>query len=194
MSADWFCKIGDKKVGPLNNQQLKTFVAKGQLKPEHLVRRGSEGPWVPAGRIKGLFMPGASAGQPQGKPSPASAKPLPKAAKSDAMPAAKASPLPAAPEAPPPPADLPQEFALGGQHNHGVQLDRFEIETTPVMVSRRKMKTGLQGLKKAEQKKVTIILMSVIGGGLTVGLIVFIVAIAKGWLSASQPEPKDGSA
>jgi hypothetical protein len=31
--------------------------------------------------------------------------------------------------------------------------------------------------------------VSVIGCGLTVGLIVFIVALAKGWLSAPQPEP-----
>ena len=191
MSADWFCKIGDKKVGPLNNQQLKTIVAKGQLRPEHLVRRGSEGPWVPAGRIKGLFVPGASGGQPQGKASPASAKPLPKAAKSAAAPTAKAGPLPTAAEAPPPPADIPQELALGGHHKHGVPLnvDKFEIETTPVMVSRRKMNTGLQGLKKAEQKKVTVILMSVIGGGLTIGLIVFIVALSKGWLSSPPPAP-----
>ena len=51
------------------------------------------------------------------------------------------------------------------------------------------MKSGLQGLKKAEQKKVTIILMSVIGGGLTVGVIVFIVALVNGWLSSPRPEP-----
>ena len=84
MSADWFCKIGEKKIGPLNGQQLKTIVAKGQLKPEHLVRRGSEGPWVPAGRIKGLFPEGpAGSAQSQGKkPAPATAKPLPKAAAS----------------------------------------------------------------------------------------------------------------
>ena len=189
MSADWFCKIGEKKVGPLNGQQLKTIVSKGQLKPEHLVRRGDEGPWVPAGRIKGLFVPGASSGQPQGKASPASAKPLPKAAKSDGPPVPQANPMRTAAEAPPPPPDLPQEIALGGQHKHGVQLDKFEIETTPVMVSRRKMKTGLQGLKKDEQKKVTVILLSVIGCGLTIGLIVFIVALAKGWLSSPQPEP-----
>jgi hypothetical protein len=185
MSADWFCKIGDKKVGPLNNQQLKTFVAKGQLKPEHLVRRGSEGPWVPAGRIKGLFAGSASGSQPQAKAAPATAKPLPKAAKSGAAPAAKA-----AAEAPPPPSDLPQELALGGHHKHGGELDvdRFQIETTPVMVSRRKMKTGLQGLKKDEQKKVTVILMSVIGGGLAIGLILLIWAFASGKFSAPEPE------
>lgn len=189
MSADWFCKIGEKKVGPLNNQQLKTLVAKGQLKAEHLVRRGSEGPWVPAGRIKGLFAQAAAQSSAQGKAAPASAKPLPKAAKSDAAPAAKAGPLPAAAEAPPPPAELPQELALGGTRKHGVQLDNFEFEAAPVMVSRRKMKSGMQSLKKAEQKKVTIILMSVIGGGLTVGVVVFIVALANGWLSSPQPDP-----
>ncbi len=55
MSDDWFCKIEGKKVGPLTGQQLRTIVAKGKLRPEHLVRRGGEGPWVPAGRVKGLF-------------------------------------------------------------------------------------------------------------------------------------------
>ena len=84
MSADWFCKIGEKKYGPLNDKQLKTIVAKGQLKPEHLVRHGSEGPWVAAGRVKGLFPEGAAGNaQSQGnasqgkKPPQATGKPLP---------------------------------------------------------------------------------------------------------------------
>jgi hypothetical protein len=189
MSADWFCKIGDKQVGPLNNQQLKTCVAKGQLKPEHLVRRGSEGPWVPAGRIKGLFAPGAG-NQSQGNPSPAAAKPLPKAAKSDPPRASKAAPLPKAAAVPPPPPDVPQEFAPGDQHKHHGQLnvDNLHLETTPVMVSRRKIKTGLQGLKKNEQKKATVILLSVICGGMAIGVIVFIWALSTGKFSTPKPE------
>ncbi len=173
MSADWFCKIGEKKVGPLNGQQLKTIVAKGQLKPEHLVRRGSEGPWVPAGRIKGLFPEGpAGTAQPQGKPRPqATAKPLPKAAR---KPPAPPSGLPTATEAPTPPVtNVPQEVS-GGHHKHHVQmnLDILNIEAAPVTVSHRKVKAGLQGMKKDERKKLTIMLFCLIGSGMTFGLIV----------------------
>lgn len=101
MAADWFCKIGEKKYGPLNDKQIKTIVAKGQLKPEHLVRQGSEGPWVPAGRIKGLFPSGvAGNAQSHGKPPSATAKPLPKAAGKPGVPQAKAATLPTAAEAP----------------------------------------------------------------------------------------------
>ena len=197
MSADWFCKIGDKKVGPLNGQQLKTFVAKGQLKPEHLVRRGSEGPWVPAGRIKGLFLGRAGGAGQSGSASPATGKPLPKAAKSNPPPSAKAGSMPTAAEAPTPPAsDIPQELMLGGHHKHHVEMnfDKFDIETTPVMVSRRKMKSGLQGLKKSDQKKANVILLSVIGGGTAFGLIVFIWAFATGKFSSSKPETTQAAA
>ena len=101
MASDWFCKIGEKKYGPYDDRQIKTIVAKGQLKPDHLVRQGSEGPWVPAGRVKGLFPSGAGGGHPQAKKPPqATAKPLPKASKS--APPPKAASLPTAAEAPAP--------------------------------------------------------------------------------------------
>ena len=182
MSADWFCKIGEKKYGPLNGQQLKTIVAKGQLKAEHLVRRGSEGPWVPAGRIKGLFPQGGDAAS-QGKKLPqATAKPLPKKA-------ARAGSLPTAAAAPSPPTDIPQELTLGGHHKHHVEMNvgNLDIETMPVNVSRRKLKTGLKGLKKDERKKLTIVLTCFIGGGLTIGVIVFVWGIASGKF-AGKPE------
>ncbi len=178
MSADWFCKIGEKKLGPLNNQQLKTFVAKGQLKPEHLVRRGNEGPWLPAGRIKGLFAAGAAPAQDK----PASAKPLPKAS--------AAASLPTAAEPPRPPSDVPRDLATGPQHKkrHArINVEEFDIETTPVMVSRRKVKRGLQALKKSEQKKVATVLLSIIGGGAVIGVIVLVVAIANNKSSSSAP-------
>lgn len=198
MSADWFCKIGDKKYGPLNDKQIKTIVAKGQLKPEHLVRQGSEGPWVPAGRVKGLFPAGAAGNAPsQGKKPPsATAKPLPKAAtKPGTPPAAKATNLPTAAAAPAPPAaDIPQELSLGGHHKHvQMNVDSLDIDALPVNVSRRKVKSGMKGLKKSEQKKLTILLWCFIGGGMTIGLIAVIWTIASS--NSKPPDAKtSGSA
>ena len=112
MSADWFCKIGEKKIGPLNGQQLKTIVAKGQLKPEHLVRRGSEGPWVPAGRIKGLF-PEGPAGKHRARSRPGHRQAFAQSgAKPGTPPTAKAATCPRPPRPPPrPPPTSPRNSA-----------------------------------------------------------------------------------
>jgi hypothetical protein len=187
MSDDWFCKIEGKKIGPLTAQQLRTIVAKGKLHPEHLVRRGDEGPWVPAGRVKGLFPEKPPAGPGGGKqaPSPAAGgKPS-----KGSPPAGKA--LPTAREAPQPPAaDLPEEFVLGpsGHKKHHVKMnvDRLHIEAAPVMVSGRKSRP--LGLKKEEQKKLTMILLGVIGCGLLVAAMVFGWAAAHGMLSLNPAQ------
>lgn len=194
MSADWFCKIGEKTYGPFNGQQLKTVAAKGKLKPEHLVRRGSEGTWVPAGRIKGLFTEGAGGNaQAEGKKLPqASAKPAPKAAKSGTPSTAKAASLPAAAEASTPPAsDIPQELTLGEHHKHRMELnvDSLDIETVTVDVSRRKVKSGLQGLRKEERKKLTLVLLGLIAGCTTIGTLAIVFAVKSGKLR--QPDVGD---
>ncbi len=201
MSADWFCKIGEKKIGPLNGQQLKTAVAKGQLKPEHHVRLGDAGPWVPAGRIKGLFPEVPSTPAPEAKRAlPATAKPLgpttggkPATAKAmplpNPLPTAAAAPIPPSVAAPSP-ADVPEEFSLGGHQKHAtMNVHDFGFESAPVNVSKRKSK-GVQGLKKAEQQKLNVILLSVIGVGTTFGIAVFIWGIASGKLTFSSPEKK----
>jgi hypothetical protein len=192
--SDWYCKIGERKIGPLNGQQLKTVVAKGQLKPDHLVRRGSEGPWVPAGRIKGLFAE-SLAGDPQSpaqKLPKATAKPLGQAAAR--LPKAKATNLPAAAEAPvPPAAEIPEEFSLGGRDKHSAQMniDDLDYETAPLPVSRRKVKSGMKALKTEEQKKVKVLLISLIGGGMTIAIGLMIWAIATGQFSGKPEVAKD---
>jgi len=55
MAVEWFCKISGKKLGPLSSKQLRAMVEKGRLLPEHELAQGAGGPWVPAGRVKGLF-------------------------------------------------------------------------------------------------------------------------------------------
>ncbi len=193
MSADWFCKIGDKKIGPLNGQQLKTIVARGQLKPEHLVRRGSEGPWVAAGRIKGLFPETpAAGGQGQGKMPRANAKPLPKAAaKPGAPPVAKATSLPTAAEAPTPPdAEIPQEFTVGGQHKHHVEMN-FDnlIEATPPTITHRKVRAGGRGkaLTKSERRNQNILFACIIGVA-AIGLVGSVWAVIRVMTPPAKPQ------
>lgn len=209
MSAEWFCKIGDKKIGPLSGQQLKAIVVKGKLLPEHLVSRGTDGQWVPAGRVKGLFpeksseasdpKPAASAE----KPSKDSAASTPAKAASDKKPAdrpvAKSAKLPATKEAPEPPAsDLPPEFSLGSankkKHHVGLDVSKLEIKAQPVKISGRKTK-GMPGMNQKQQKKMTLILLGVIGGGLVIAVTVFTWAAAVGLFSSQAiPEKKQTKA
>ena len=206
MSADWYCKIGEKKIGPLNGQQLKTIVAKGQLEPDHLVRRGSEGPWVAAGRIKGLFPESHTAeGISAGKKLPsANAKPAPGTASKPATPpTAKPTSLPTAAEAPAPPiAGRPQEFTMGGHDKHTTEMnvdDLYSDSTPPAAVSRRKVKAvqktgGRKGRKKGEQKQITILIIALVGGGL-IGLCVLAYVVISGMYSkqnvAEKPKSPD---
>jgi hypothetical protein len=186
MSEGWFCKVGDKKVGPLSVQQLKTIVARGQLRAEHLVRRGDAGPWVPAGRVKGLFpeKPGGAA------PQAAAAKP---AQGKGGAPAARRVAQASAASPPAPASDLPPEFSLGsGGHKHHVAMnvDMLDIDAEPVMVSTRKTK-GLVGLKKDEQQKLTMILLGVIGGGLLLALGLILWAASQGYFSSPRKDKEE---
>jgi len=59
--ADWFCNIAGKISGPMTAERLKGLADAGQVTPHDLVGQSTEGPWVPARRVKGLF-PAAGAG------------------------------------------------------------------------------------------------------------------------------------
>ncbi len=54
MTADWFYLSGGEIVGPLSANDLRDQFVAGQLTPETPVRRGGEGNWVPAKKVKGL--------------------------------------------------------------------------------------------------------------------------------------------
>lgn len=56
MDADWFCQMGGRDYGPLNLEQIRRMVARGQVTPESLVRQGKGGSWVPATQVSGLFV------------------------------------------------------------------------------------------------------------------------------------------
>ncbi|MBC8424704.1 DUF4339 domain-containing protein [bacterium] len=55
MEVKWYLKVGAKQVGPLSAEQLKAMAERGQISEFDPVRRGSDGPWVPAGSVKGLL-------------------------------------------------------------------------------------------------------------------------------------------
>lgn len=85
MAAEWYCYIAGREFGPLSAQDLRNMVAEGSLTPRHHVRRGTSGPWIEAGQVKGLF---TASGSQQNIPAPAA----PTA--SGAMPIAAASVAP----------------------------------------------------------------------------------------------------
>jgi hypothetical protein len=77
----WYCEVMGEQTGPLSSAQLKELAASGFLTPDVAVRKGVEGKWVPASRVKGLFpeasrAPGDKKGasppksRPQSQPSP----------------------------------------------------------------------------------------------------------------------------
>ena len=51
----WYCRICDTEQGPYSSAKLRGLANEGALLPNHLVRKGSAGKWVPASRIKNLF-------------------------------------------------------------------------------------------------------------------------------------------
>lgn len=53
--AEWYYKIAEQVVGPLSSEQLKALAEGGRLAPGDPVAKSSEGPWVTASRVKGLF-------------------------------------------------------------------------------------------------------------------------------------------
>lgn len=82
MASSWFVRGNGKVYGPLDSAKLKQLVTDGKIDQTTEVAQSQTGPWVPAGRVKGLFV------QPPISPNPA---PPPRA------------PAPVAPPADPPP-------------------------------------------------------------------------------------------
>ena len=67
----WFYKVADREIGPLAAPQLKAMAQRGNLRPEDLVRLGTDGRWVPAERVQGLFPQPGSPPAKGGKPAQA---------------------------------------------------------------------------------------------------------------------------
>ena len=55
MSAEWYYQSEGKGIGPVSSSVLRQKASSGEVEPNSLVRRGRNGHWVRAQRVKGLF-------------------------------------------------------------------------------------------------------------------------------------------
>lgn len=55
MATTWYVQRDDKLVGPISAKQLRELARSNDLHPEDLVRKGNDGDFIPAKRIKNLF-------------------------------------------------------------------------------------------------------------------------------------------
>jgi hypothetical protein len=108
MAGEWFCRIAGNQRGPLSAAQLKLLATHGELRAQDLVRQGTDGPWVPAERVKGLF-----SGSAPKHPLPV-AKPL-----------AEGLPKPSVPEPP------PVQSGLRSPPTIELVIDRRDSPTVP---------------------------------------------------------------
>ena len=55
MAKQWFYKVMGDEFGPCSAAELKEQAALGNIREDTLVRKGTDGQWVSAWRVKGLF-------------------------------------------------------------------------------------------------------------------------------------------
>lgn len=55
MLREWYFQAMGQEIGPLSGSELKAKVANGQIQPDTLIRKGTEGKWIFGMNIKGLF-------------------------------------------------------------------------------------------------------------------------------------------
>jgi hypothetical protein len=102
MAVEWFVQHGGKLYGPLTGVALKKLASEGKISAATSVRKGTDGAWVPASRVQGLFAAAPAAAP---SPAPPSAPPVeppapPPRAKPMLQPVARRAPLPKAVPAP----------------------------------------------------------------------------------------------
>lgn len=70
MAVPWYFKLNGQERGPLSGEQLKHLARTGRITTDSLVRRGVQGEWVPAGRVRGLFASSAESSSPDSPAGP----------------------------------------------------------------------------------------------------------------------------
>ncbi len=64
MSKQWYFQVMGAEVGPLSPAELADKVKRGQIQADTQVRKGADGKWMAADRIKGLLSPLPEAASP----------------------------------------------------------------------------------------------------------------------------------
>ena len=104
MPPQWFCNLAGSEIGPLTPSQVKQLAAEGRLRKDDFVRKGTEGSWVRAEQVKGLF------DTPPVAPSPVQSSSDPPTLPSVHPPQSPATPTPGTPARP-----IPVETNQPGQ-------------------------------------------------------------------------------
>jgi len=60
MAVEWYCRLMGTEMGPYTSSQLIQMARSHQLTPQDVVKKGADGNWVDANRVKGLFDEAAS--------------------------------------------------------------------------------------------------------------------------------------
>ena len=54
-STEWYYRVGGQVVGPVDSKAMRALATDATIAPESPVRNGSDGRWISAGKIAGLF-------------------------------------------------------------------------------------------------------------------------------------------
>jgi membrane protein YdbS with pleckstrin-like domain len=68
--TDWYVRVDGTQYGPYTAEQLKTYSSSGHVTPDSEVRRGTDGRWVVASQVKGMFPDVADSSLPPPPPRP----------------------------------------------------------------------------------------------------------------------------
>jgi hypothetical protein len=55
MATQWYCRLMGTELGPFTSKQLLEMARTHRLMPDDSVKKGADGMWVAAHRVKGLF-------------------------------------------------------------------------------------------------------------------------------------------
>lgn len=60
MASQWYCRLMGTEMGPFTSKQLLEMARSHRITPDDSVKKGADGTWVEAHRVKGLFEDAAS--------------------------------------------------------------------------------------------------------------------------------------
>jgi membrane protein YdbS with pleckstrin-like domain len=70
--TDWYVRVDGEQYGPYTSEQLKMYASEGHVTRDSEVRRGTDGRWVIASQVKGMFADVVDSAPPPPPPRPSS--------------------------------------------------------------------------------------------------------------------------